>query len=160
MNKFEETNLIVAQGKNVMQMNSLDELIDRVFGDEYRNLNKKEKLKMRYNKAIFQAMLNNMKVLYSPKVIIKKDRTFDNHTPYEIDKCFIIDDETTFLLSLCKVNDLRILEREDSNIFLSDEDRKEIKSDEGNYVFINKRVDQIMSRHIHEKKGKEGPEIE
>lgn len=160
MNEFKETNLIVAQGKNIMQINTLEELIDRIFGKSYKNLTEKEKLQERYSKSLFQAMLNNMAVVYSPKGIIKKDKTFDKQTPYKLEESFIIDDEITYLLSLCKVNDLRILEKEDSNIFLSDEDIKELDGEQGNYIFINKRVDQIIARYLGTENEKEGPEME
>lgn len=160
MSEFKETNLIVARGKKMMQMDTLEELIGKVLGDEYKDLNEKEKLQQRYKNALFQAMFNNMDIVYSPKGIVKKDKTFDKEKQYEIEKSFVIDDEITYLLSLCKVNDLKILEREDSSIFLSDEDRKDLEGEEGNYVFINKRVDQIMKRYLQNGKEKDDPEIE
>lgn len=160
MSDFQETNLIVAQGKNVMQMDTLEELIDRVFGDNYKDLNKKEKLNQRYKDALFYAVFNNMDIVYSPKGIIKEDKTFDTQTPFDLNRSFVIDDETTFLLSLCRVDDLRILEKKNSNIFISDEDRDELEGQEGNYVVVNKRANKILNRYIQEKSEKEGPEIE
>lgn len=159
MSEFKETNLIVAQGKKLMQMDTLEELIEKVFGDKYKDLSEKEKLQLRYKNALIQAMFNNMDVVYSPKGIVKKDKTFDTQTPYQLDNSFVIDDETTYLLSLCKVDDLRILERKDSNIFISDEDREELEGEDGNYVIVNKRVDKIMNRYLREKKEIEEPEI-
>lgn len=159
MSEFKETNLIVAQGKKLMQMDTLEELIEKVFGDKYKDLSEKEKLQLRYKNALIQAMFNNMDVVYSPKGIVKKDKTFDTQTPYQLDNSFVIDDETTYLLSLCKVDDLRLLERKDSNIFISDEDREELEGEDGNYVIVNKRVDKIMNRYLREKKEIEEPEI-
>lgn len=159
MSEFKETNLIVAQGKKLMQMDTLEELIEKVFGDEYKDLSEKEKLQLRYKNALIQAMFNNMDVVYSPKGIVKKDKTFDTQTPYQLENSFVIDDETTYLLSLCKVDDLRILERKNSNIFISDEDREELKGEDGNYVIVNKRVDNIMNRYLRKKKEIEEPEI-
>ena len=159
MSDFSETNLIVAQGKNVFQINTLEELIDRVFGDEYKNLSKKEKLNQRYKDALLHAVFNNMDIVYSPKGIVKEDKTFDTQKTFDMNNSFVIDDETTFLLSLCKVDDLRILERKDSSIFISDEDRDELEGQDGNYVIVNKRVDKIMNRYLQWKIEKEGPEL-
>lgn len=160
MSDFKETNLIVTQGKNVMQMNTLEELIDRVFGDKYKGLSKKEKLNQRYEDALFHAVFNNMDIVYSPKGIINEDKTFDTQTPFDLNRSFVIDDEKTFLLSLCRVDDLRILEKKNSNIFISDEDREELEGQDGNYVVVNKRVDKILNRYIQGKSEKEGPELE
>ena len=160
MSDFEETNLIVAQGKNIMQMNTLEELIDRIFGEEYKDLSDKEKLNQRYKDAMPYAVFNNMNIVYSSKGIVKENKTFDKKTPIELEKSFIIDDEMTFLLSLCRVNDLRILERRYSNIFISSEDREELDGQDGNYVIVNKRVDKLLKRYLQEKSKVEGPEIE
>ena len=155
MEKFRGTKLIVAQGENVMQLDSIDELVEQVLGEEYRGLSEKEKLQKRYEEALLKAMFNKLDIVYSPKGIIKSDRTFDKQTPYQLDKCFVIDDEITFLLSLCKTQDLKVLERIDSNIFISDEDREELKEEEGNYIIVSQRVDQIMSRYINLKDEKQ-----
>ena len=149
MERFRGTKLIVAQGKEVMQLDSIEELVDKVLGEEYRELSEKDKLQKRYENALLQAMFNNVDIVYSSKGIINKDKTFDKQTPYDINKSFVIDDDFTFLLSLCKVNDLRVLERIDSNIFISDEDREELKNEAGNYIIVNERVDKIMNRHIN-----------
>lgn len=160
MKEFKETNLIVMQGKKTMQIDTLEELIEQVFADGYKDLNEKEKLQQRYNNAVLQSIFNNMDIVYSPKGIIKKDKTYDKEKQYEIKKSFIIDDEITYLLSLCKINDLKILEKENSRIFLSDEDMKDLEGEEGNYIFINKIVDKIMKRHLTKRKEKNISEIE
>lgn len=154
MNEFKESKLIVSQGKKVMQLESLEELVDELFGEQYKDTTQKEKLQQRYKSALLPAILNNMPIVYSEKGIIKKDKTIDNVTPYELEKSFLIDDETTFILSLCKINDLSILEREDANILITEKERERLANKEGNYIFINKIVNEIMERHLQQKREK------
>ena len=157
MEKFEKSELIVAQGENVMQLENLEELESKVFGDKYKDLSKKEKLQQRYKMALPQSIMNNMPIVYSTKGIINKDKTFDSKTAYSLEKSIVIDDETTFILSLCKVDDLRILEREDANIFLTDKERESLTDKEGNYIFINAKVDEIMRNYLQLKKESQEP---
>lgn len=152
MEEFKRSKLIVAQGKKVMQLKSLEELVNKIFGENYKKLNQKEKLQERYKNALPLSIINDIPIVYSKKGIIKKDRTIDKETSYEIKESFVIDDETTFILSLCKLNDLRILEREDANIFLTDEEKESMADIEGNYIFINAKVDDIMKRHLQQKR--------
>ena len=84
--------------------------------------------------------------------IINKDKIFDSESPYLLEKSIVIDDEITFILSLCKVNNLRILEKEGANIFLTDEEDKNNICKDSNYIFINSKVDEIMKKHLQLKR--------
>lgn len=148
MEKFKDTNLIVAQDEKILQLNEIEELIEVFFGNNYKSLSNTDKLKERYKKALFYAMFNNMDIVYSKEGIIRNNFTIDKSVSFIIDKSFFIDDEITFFLSLCKINYLRILEKMDSNIFISDEDKEDLKDETGNYVIINNRVDKILIRYL------------
>lgn len=152
MEEFKRTKLIVARGKKIMQLKSLEELVDKILGDNYKNLSQKEKLQERYKNALPLSILKDIPIVYSEKGIIKKDRTIDKEKPFEIKESFVIDDETTFILSLCKLNDIRILERKDANIFLAEQEKQSMQEIKGNYVFINAKVDDIMKRHLQQKR--------
>ena len=148
MEKFKKSKLIVAQGKNVMQLESLTDLESKVFGEKYKELSEKEKLQQRYEMALPQSIMNNMPIVYSTKGIVNKDKTFDSKTPYSLEESIVIDDETTFILSLCKLDNLRILEREDANIFLTYKEKENIEDKDANYIFINAKVDEIMKNYL------------
>ena len=47
--EFKNSKLIVAQGKKIIQLESLSELESKIFGKDYKYLNQNEKLQQRYN---------------------------------------------------------------------------------------------------------------
>ena len=65
--------------------------------------------------------------------IIKKDYDFEN--------AFIIDDDYSYILSLCKINSFMLLEVRNSNIFTGLIDKSEIKDD---LVVINHFAKEIL----------------
>ena len=150
--EFKNSKLIVAQGKKIIQLESLSELESKIFGKDYKYLNQNEKLQQRYNMALPQSIMNNIPIVYTTKGIINKDKIFDSESPYLLEKSIVIDDEITFILSLCKVNNLRILEKEGANIFLTDEEYKNNICKDSNYIFINSKVDEIMKKHLQLKR--------
>ena len=150
--EIKNSKLIVAQGKKIIQLESLSELESKIFGKDYKYLNQNEKLQQRYNMALPQSIMNNIPIVYTTKGIINKDKIFDSESPYLLEKSIVIDDEITFILSLCKVNNLRILEKEGANIFLTDEEDKNNICKDSNYIFINSKVDEIMKKHLQLKR--------
>ena len=65
--------------------------------------------------------------------IVKKDYDFEN--------AFIIDDDYSYILSLCKINSFMLLEVRNSNIFTGLIDKSEIKDD---LVVINHFAKEIL----------------
>ena len=144
MEEFKKTNLIVTKGKKVVQLNYLEELIDYVFGEEYKKLSKKDKLQKRYEQALLYAIVNNKKIVYSQKGIINKDKTIDKDTKYKLEDSFFIDNEIVFILSMCNIDSIRILEKEGAGIFIKTFGKEE----NDNYIFINSKCNQIIKKYI------------
>lgn len=144
MEEFKKTNLIVTKGKKVVQLNYLEELIDYVFGEEYKKLSEKDKLQKRYEQALLYAIVNNKKIVYSQKGIINKDKTIDKDTKYKLEDSFFIDNEIVFILSMCNIDSIRILEKEGAGIFI----KTFRKEENDNYIFINSKCNQIIKKYI------------
>ena len=65
--EFKNSKLIVAQGKKIIQLESLSELESKIFGKDYKYLNQNEKLQQRYNMALPQSIMNNIPIVYTTK---------------------------------------------------------------------------------------------
>ena len=57
---------------------------------------------------------------------------------YNSEKVFIIDDEKQFVMSLCKISNIIILESKTSNNLLTAKEKEKYK---GNYIVINEFID-------------------
>lgn len=119
MKNFQETNLIVKVGKNVYQLNSMGELIELVLGKDYIELTEKEKSSKRHESIL----------------------------PFSIEHKgpIRIENELIYFLSLCKLNQLQILERKDTNIFTASMDKSKMN---GNYVLVNKFAEKLLKNQI------------
>ena len=145
MEKFQGKKLIVRIAKNVYQLNSIDELIKKVLGEQYGDLTQKEKLLKRYESMLLFSIQNEAPIVYSPKGIIKENKTFDNTTKYDMEQSIIIDDDITYFLSLCRLEQMQILEAKDADIFVANMDKSQIG---GNYIVVNKFADKLLREYV------------
>ena len=138
-------NLIVIDGLNKYQINSYDELLVCFFGEDYKNLSFNEKYKIRFDKAYGFTIKNNLELVDTRVGIINGEAEVISKK-YDFSKAFIIDNEITFILSLCKFENILLLEKVDSNnkIFMVDELINDDIEVEENYVVINKLVDRFL----------------
>ena len=60
-----------------------------------------------------------------------------DYKKYNLERAFIIDDERSFILSLCKIPNITILESKYSDNLLTIKEKEKYK---GNYVIINKII--------------------
>jgi len=151
METFKKTNLIIRVGKQIHQLNGIDELTETIFGKQYKELTAKERLLKRYAIMLPYSVRDKKPIIYSPKGIIKGDKNFDSTTKYNVANSLIIDDEITCFLSLCKSGGLDILEQKNANIFVKNMDKSWMK---GNYIVINKFADKLLQTHIKSTKEK------
>ena len=132
--------IVIIQGQQ-FKLKNLNNLVASIFGKSYFELSQEERLKVRYEKAHaisqfhkYLPIVNTEQGTYGDNFdIVKKDYDFEN--------AFIIDDDYSYILSLCKINSFMLLEVRNSNIFTGLIDKSEIKDD---LVVINHFAKEIL----------------
>ena len=132
--------VVIIQGQQ-FKLKNLNNLVASIFGKSYFDLSQEERLKVRYEKAHaisqfhkYLPIVNTEQGTYGDNFdIVKKDYDFEN--------AFIIDDDYSYILSLCKINSFMLLEVRNSNIFTGLIDKSEIKDD---LVVINQFAKEIL----------------
>ena len=132
--------VVIIQGQQ-FKLKNLNNLAASIFGKSYFDLSQEERLKVRYEKAHaisqfhkYLPIVNTEQGTYGDNFdIVKKDYDFEN--------AFIIDDDYSYILSLCKINSFMLLEVRNSNIFTGLIDKSEIKDD---LVVINHFAKEIL----------------
>ena len=132
--------VVIIQGQQ-FKLKNLNNLGASIFGKSYFDLSQEERLKVRYEKAHaisqfhkYLPIVNTEQGTYGDNFdIVKKDYDFEN--------AFIIDDDYSYILSLCKINSFMLLEVRNSNIFTGLIDKSEIKDD---LVVINHFAKEIL----------------
>ena len=132
--------VVIIQGQQ-FKLKNLNNLVASIFGKSYFDLSQEERLKVRYEKAHaisqfhkYLPIVNTEQATYGDNFdIVKKDYDFEN--------AFIIDDDYSYILSLCKINSFMLLEVRNSNIFTGLIDKSEIKDD---LVVINHFAKEIL----------------
>ena len=132
--------VVIIQGQQ-FKLKNLNNLVASIFGKSYFDLSQEERLKVRYEKAHaisqfhkYLPIVNTEQGTYGDNFdIVKKDYDFEN--------AFIIDDDYSYILSLCKINSFMLLEVRNSYIFTGLIDKSEIKDD---LVVINHFAIEIL----------------
>lgn len=146
MENFKQSNLIINLNKSVYYLDNIKDLINLVFGEEYLKLTKEEQFKIRYKLLFPFSMEHKYLIVDSYKGIIKDSKKVEDNVNYDINKSFFIDNEVTTILSLCKINQLQILEKVDADILTKDMNKENIK---GNYILLNKFVDELIKNKLN-----------
>ncbi len=137
--------VVIIQGQQ-FKLKNLNNLVASIFGKSYFDLSQEERLKVRYEKAHaisqfhkYLPIVNTEQGTYGDNFdIVKKDYDFEN--------AFIIDDDYSYILSLCKINSFMLLEVRNSNIFTGLIDKNKIKDD---LVIVNHFAKDILEDLYH-----------
>ena len=131
-------NLIYIEQDQINKFDSLQELYEFIFGTKYFTLTEKEKFIRRYEIAFYKIKFYNLglDIVHTEmgtlgeqyKIIDKK---------YKLEKALIIDDEKQFVMSLCRIPTIMILESKFSNNLLTTKEKEKYK---GNYIVINEII--------------------
>lgn len=120
--------VVIIQGQQ-FKLKNLNNLVASIFGADYFNLSQEERLKVRYEKAHAISQFHK----YLPVIYTEKGTYGDNFEivkdDYDFENGFIIDDDYSYILSLCKINSFMLLEVRNSNIFTGLIDKNKIKDD-------------------------------
>lgn len=132
-------NLIYIEQDQINQFNTLQELYEFIFGMKYFNLTEKEKFIRRYEIAFYKIKFYNLDLDIVHTImgtLGEQYKIIDQK--YNSEKAFIIDDEKQFVMSLCKISNIIILESKTSNNLLTAKEKEKYK---GNYIVINEFID-------------------
>lgn len=133
--------LVVVIQNQKFELQDLNELRASIFGENYLNLSQEERLKLRYEKAYAISKFHK----YLPVIHTEKGTYGENFEivseDYDFENGFIIDDDYSYILSLCKINSFMLLEVRNSNIFSGLVDRKKV---EGDYIVLNAFAKEIL----------------
>lgn len=131
-------NLIYVEKEEINKFDYVQELYEFIFGKEYFNLSEKEKFIRRYEIAFYKIKFYylDLDIVYTNMGILGEQYKIINKK-YNLERAFIIDDERSFILSLCKISNITILESKYSDNLLTIKEKEKYK---GNYVIINKII--------------------
>lgn len=140
-------NLIIIEKSKEYFIKDARELFEYFFGKNYNNLDFNEKYKIRFEKAYGFVIKNDLELVDTRVGVLSGDAEVISKK-YEFSKAFIIDNEITFILSLCKFEKILLLEKFDNKnkIFIIDGilDFEENLELENGYVIINKFIDRLL----------------
>ena len=132
-------NLIYIEQDQINQFDTLQELYEFIFGTKYFTLTEKEKFIRRYETAFYKIKFYNLDLDIVHTImgtLGEQYKIIDQK--YNSEKAFIIDDEKQFVMSLCKISNIVILESKRSNNLLTAKEKEKYK---GNYIVINEFID-------------------
>ena len=128
--------VVIIQGRQ-FKLKNLNNLVASIFGENYFDLSQDERLKIRYEKShAISKFHKNLPIVHTEKGTYGDD--FEN--------AFIIDDDYSYILSLCKINSFMLLEVRNSNIFTGLIDKNKIKDD---LVIVNHFAKDILEELYH-----------
>lgn len=132
-------NLIYIEQDQINQFNTLQELYEFIFGTKYFTLTEKEKFIRRYETAFYKIKFYNLDldIVHTMMGTLGEQYKIIDQK-YNSEKAFIIDDEKQFVMSLCKIPNIIILESKTSNNLLTAKEKEKYK---GNYIVINEFID-------------------
>lgn len=127
--------LILLEGEEDYQCDTLEELVKRLLDEKYYELSYKEKRNAIKKKALANCLGINMNVIENFRL------------ESDIENNIIIYDEITYIYSLLILNKVLLLERIDSNIFTKKIDKSKM---ENNYIIVNKFAKELLENYINE----------
>lgn len=127
--------LIYMEREQINKFDSLQELYDFVFGKSYFTLTEKEKFIRRYEIAFYKTKFYclDLDIVHTKMGKIGDQYKIINEN-YDIEKALIIDNEREFVMSLCRIPNITILESKSSDNLLTAKEKEKYK---GNYIVIN-----------------------
>lgn len=131
-------NLIYMEQEQINKFDSLEELYEFVFGKKYFNLTEKQKFIRRYEIAFYKIKFYclDLDIVHTKMGILGEQYKIIKET-YNLEKALIIDNEREFIMSLCKIPNITILESKLSDNLLTAKEKENYK---GNYIIINEII--------------------
>ena len=131
-------NLIYIEQDQINKFDTLQELYEFIFGTKYFTLTEKEKFIRRYEIAFYKIKFYNLGLdIVHTKMGTLGEQYKIIDKQYKLEKALIIDDEKQFVMSLCRIPTIMILESKFSNNLLTTKEKEKYK---GNYIVINEII--------------------
>lgn len=130
--------LIYMEQEQINKFDSLKELYEFIFGKKYFNLTEKEKFIRRYEIAFYKIKFYglDLNIVHTNMGTLGEQYKIINEK-YDLKKALIIDNEREFVMSLCKIPNITILESKSKDNLLTTKEKEKYK---GNYIVINKII--------------------
>lgn len=138
--------LIYIENDKSNEFDSLQELYEFIFGKNYFFLTEKERFIRRYEIAFYKIKFYgfNFDIVHSSMGTLG-DMYKIKSEKFDLSRSVIIDNEREFIMSLCKLPNITILESKKSdNLLLAKEKRKY----KGNYIVIDNFINQGNKKWI------------
>lgn len=126
---------------NSYQFNTINEIIESIFGEEYSKLDEKSKFIKRYEMAYPISKFNKDIPVVHTKMGVLGEKYKVISGKFNVIDSFIIDDELSYILSLCKIDNILLLENINANIIVDSKYKTDIKD---NYIVVNSYAKQII----------------
>ena len=130
--------LIYIEQEKINKFDSLQELYEFMFGKQYFNLTEKQKFIRRYEIAFYKIKFYclDLDIVHTKMGILGEQyKIIDGK--YNLNKALIIDNEREFIISLCKIPNITILESKVSDNLLTTKQKEKYM---GNYIVINEII--------------------
>lgn len=130
--------LIYIEQEKINKFDSLQELYEFMFGKQYFNLTEKQKFIRRYEIAFYKIKFYclDLDIVHTKMGILGEQYKIIDER-YNLNKALIIDNEREFIISLCKIPNITILESKVSNNLLTTKQKEKYM---GNYIVINEII--------------------
>ena len=130
--------LIYIEQEKINKFDSLQELYEFIFGKQYFNLTEKQKFIRRYEIAFYKIKFYclDLDIVHTKMGILGEQYKIIDER-YNLNKALIIDNEREFIISLCKIPNITILESKVSNNLLTTKQKEKYM---GNYIVINEII--------------------
>ena len=130
--------LIYIEQEKINKFDSLQELYEFMFGKQYFNLTEKQKFIRRYEIAFYKIKFYyiDLDIVHTKMGILGEQYKIIDER-YNLNKALIIDNEREFIISLCKIPNITILESKVSNNLLTTKQKEKYI---GNYIVINEII--------------------
>lgn len=132
-------NIVVVENNEKYCFKTLEEAVKQFLGEDFYDLNDKDKYERIRLRTVRNAIFNNL-----PVIDLKKGDKLE----YVEKKQYIIYDEETFLLSLAKNNDIVLYEEINANIFVKNIDKEKLDKLDGDYIIINFCADELLKNKV------------
>lgn len=145
--KFENIKLILTNDGKEYYLESYDELINLIFGEDYKNKSFNEKYITRFEKAHLIVTEHELELVDTRVGKLTEDGKVESSN-FNFSNAFIIDNDKTFILSLLKAKNMVLLEKKNENIFYIEGIIEDLEKSNiigiNEYIVINKLVDKLL----------------
>ena len=136
-------NIVIVENYEKYCFNTLEEAVKQFLGEDFYNLNDKDKYEVLRLKTVRNSVFNNN----VPVIDLRKGEEISNIK----NKQYIVYDEETFFLSLAKNNDIVLYENKNANIFvknLNKEEKETLEKLDDDYIIVNFCVDKLLENKM------------